>query len=75
MSVKWSFELSEELAGDVALQAADDLAVGLAFGSSSFDVGAGGGVGAESGDHDDVDGAVELAVAGAVESVAGGQAR
>ena len=68
-----AFELLEELAGDVSLEASGDLAVGLALAPSTFGVGAGGGVGAESGDDDDVEGPVELAVAGSVESVAGGQ--
>jgi len=57
------FELSEELAGDVALQASGDLAVGFAFASSALSVGAGGGVGAESGEYDHVDCSVELTVA------------
>ena len=46
------FELLEELAGDVALQASGDLAVGLAFAASTFGVGARGGIGAESSDDD-----------------------
>ena len=41
-------ELLVELAGDVALEAAFDLAVGFAVGSSPVGVGAGGGVVAES---------------------------
>jgi hypothetical protein len=67
------FELFEELAGDVALEAAPDLAVGLSFASPAVGVGAGCGVGAESGERDDVEGTVELAVTGSVEAVSGGQ--
>ena len=67
------FELFEELAGDVALEAASDLAVGFSFSSSAVGVGAGCGVGAESGERDDVEGPIELAVAGSVEAVSGGQ--
>lgn len=65
-------ELAVEPAGDVALQAALDLSVGLALGASSFGVAAGGGV--EAVDDDDVQGAVELAITAAVEPVAQGQA-
>jgi hypothetical protein len=56
------FELFEELAGDVALEAAPDLAVGFSFASSAVGVGAGCGVGAESGEGDDAEGPVEYAV-------------
>ena len=68
------FELFEELAGDVALEAAPDLAVGSSFASPPVGVGAGCGVGAEPGERDGVEGPVELAVAGSVEAVFGGQA-
>ena len=57
------FELSVELAGDVALEAATDLPVGPALGSSAFDVGTGGGVVSHALDHDDVERSVELTVA------------
>ena len=65
--------MSEELAGDVAAEAAADFSVGFAFGSFPVAVGAGGGVGAESAEHDGVDVAVELSVAGGVESVPVGE--
>src|SRR5690606_34923174 len=68
-------EDAEEVAGDVALEAALDVWVGLAFGPASFGVGACGGVVAESAEHDDVEGSVELAVAAAVEAVSGCHAR
>ena len=55
-------ELAVELAGDVALETPLDLAVGLAVGTSAFDVGLGGGVVSQAGQHDDVQRAVELAV-------------
>src|SRR5712691_6645455 len=62
------------LAGDVALEAAEDLAsvesVGFAFGG----VGAGAGVVAEAADGDHVECSVGLAVAAVVEAVAGGAA-
>jgi hypothetical protein len=54
-------EESVELAGDVADQAASDLAVGLALGAASFGVGAGGWVIAQPGQDDQVQGLVELA--------------
>jgi len=46
--------LSVELAGDVALEAAADLAVGLAFVAAAFGVGVGSRVVAESVQDDDV---------------------
>src|SRR3954451_2375406 len=61
-----------ELAGDVPLEAAFDLADGLAFGGAAGDVGLGGGAVAHSDRGDGVDGAVEGAVAAAVEAVAHG---
>lgn len=71
-SVKGLFELSEQLAGDVALQAGLDVAFGLAVGSAAIGVRAGGGVVAHAMRDDDVDGSVELAVAASVEPEAGG---
>jgi hypothetical protein len=62
------FELLEELAGDVALQASGDRAVGLAFAASTFGVGACGGIGAESSDDDHVDCPVELTITGPVQT-------
>lgn len=52
-------EESPDVSCDVALQAASDLAVGAALGSSSFDVVAGGLVVACSGECDDVERTVE----------------
>jgi hypothetical protein len=59
----------------VALEAADRFLLGFAFGVSAVEVGAGGGVGAGAGERDDVQRAVELAVAAAVSPVACGVAR
>src|SRR4051794_11317428 len=63
-----------ELAGDVPLEAASDLAGGLALGGAPGDVGLGGGAAAHPDHGDGVDGAVERAVAAAVEPVAHGAA-
>ena len=52
-----------EVAGEVALEAAADLFVGLALGTAALDVGQRRRVIAHAGDGDDVQGAVELAVA------------
>src|SRR5450755_84901 len=62
------------LAGDVTLEAADDLRLGLTFGCAAFDVGAGGRVGAHAGEDDAPQGVVGLAVAARVEPVADGLA-
>jgi hypothetical protein len=62
-------EEAPDSACDVALEAATDLAVGLAFGASSVAVVAGGLVVVGSGDRDDEEGVVELPVAAAVEAV------
>lgn len=56
-----------DLAGDVALQAPGDLALGLAFGETSLDVGAGGWVHAHSGGPDGVDRAIQLPVTATVQ--------
>src|SRR5450432_1676898 len=63
-----------EVAGEVALDAAADLFIGPALGAAALDVGQGRRVIAHAGDGDDVQGAVELAVAEAVEAVAVGPA-
>src|SRR5512133_915486 len=60
-------EESEDLAGDVAFEAADYLAAGLAFGEASLQVGLGIGVPTEPGESDPVEGGVGFAVAAAVE--------
>ena len=59
-----------DAAGEVAFQAADGVAAGLAFGLSAREVGGGLGVEAAFGDGEAVERAVELAVAAAVEAVA-----
>src|SRR5436190_23991358 len=59
-----------DAADEVALEAADGLAAGLALGLSAREVGGGLGVEASLGDGEAVQGAVELAVAAAVEAVA-----
>src|SRR6266536_3394862 len=64
-------EVGVDLAGDVTLQAADDLGLGFPFSRAPLDVGAGGRVGAHPGEHDPPQGVVGLAVATGVEPVAG----
>ena len=59
-------EEAPDSACDVALEAASDLAVSFAFGASSVAVVAGGLVTAGSGECDDEEGVVELAVAALV---------
>src|SRR5712691_7828250 len=59
-----------ELAGDVALEAADDVAFGEAFGGAAGGVGAGSGAVVQPADGDHVQRLVRLAVAATVESVA-----
>src|SRR6516164_8456521 len=58
-----------ELAGDVALKAADDFGLGQSFGGATVGVGAGASAVAESADGDQVECAVGLTVAAAVEPV------
>src|SRR6266498_4636484 len=58
-----------ELAGDVALEAADDLGFGQALGGATVGVGAGASAVAEAADGDQVECAVGVAVAAAVEPV------
>ena len=55
-----------DAAGEVALEAAQCFAVGLAFFAFAFDVGLGFGMAAQPGDGDAVDGGVDLAVAATV---------
>lgn len=64
----------DDLAGDVALEATDDLAFAEAFGGAALDVGAGGCVVAHADDGDDIEGAAGGAVTAAAESVATGGA-
>ena len=70
-SVGGRAQVGVDLAGDVALQAADDLGLGLSFFGAAFDVGAGGRVRPHAGEHDPPQGVVGLAVAAGVEPVAG----
>ena len=62
-------EVSEDLAGDVALEAAADSGLGLALFFASFDVVTGGFVVSHAGVRDGFQGGVELSVAGAVEAM------
>ena len=64
-----------DAANEVAFEAADGVAVGLALCAFAFDVGLRLGVAAGAGDGDAVDGCVELSVAAAVEAMAVGLAR
>jgi hypothetical protein len=75
MALRLRRTLRLALACPLALEAAFDVPVGLAFGSAAGGVAAGGGVEAQPGQGDVVQGAVELAVAVAVEPVAHGLAR
>ena len=59
-----------DAAGEVAFEAADGFAGGLAFGAFAVEVGARLGVAAGAGDGDAVNGRIDLAVAAAVETVA-----
>jgi hypothetical protein len=59
-----------EAACEVPFEAAEGFLLGLAFGLFARQVGLGGRVIAGAGDGDDMQGAVELAVAAAVEPVA-----
>src|ERR1019366_5671438 len=68
-------EVGVDLAGDVALEAADDLGLGFTLCCAAFDVGAGGRVGAHAGEQDPPQGVVGLAVSAGVEPVADGLAR
>ena len=56
--------------GELSFEAADRFAAALAFGLLAFQIGPCGWVDAALGDRDAVEGAVELAVAAAVEAVA-----
>ena len=67
-------EEAVEVSGGVALEAAFDFAGAASLGFAALGVGACGGVVAHAAEHDRVECAVELAVAAAVESVAGGVA-
>ena len=64
-------QVAVDLAGDVTLQAADDLCLGFAFFGAALGVGAGGRVRAQPGEHDPPQGMVGLTVTAGVEPVAG----
>src|SRR5215472_17752263 len=68
--VGWVDEGLVDLAGDVALEGADGLLAGLAFGGAAGQVLLGAGVVLEAGDDDPPDRVVGLPVAAAVEAVA-----
>ncbi len=68
-------QVAVDLAGDVSLQAADDLLLGQAFFAAPVRVGAGGRVRAHAGDDDPPQGVVGLAVPAAVEAVPAGLSR
>ena len=59
-------EQAPDAASEVAFEAANGFALGLPLGVFAIKVGAGFGVGSGSGERDDVDRAVELAIAAAV---------
>ena len=61
--------MGESLAGDVALEAAHDLGLGLAFGDAPVDVILGGLVAAHADQGDAPEGAVRIPVAAAVQAV------
>src|SRR5699024_8516162 len=68
-------ECSEDLAADVALEAASDLSGCLALALAPLDVGAGGRIGAHPGEHDGVQRAVQPSVSTAVEAMPRGVTR
>ena len=61
---------AEHLASDIALQAADDLGLGLALGQTSLHVGLGWPVPTQSRHHDSMKGRVGLTVTAAIQPVA-----
>ena len=73
-SARCGAEVGVDLAGDVALEAADDLGLGFSFRGAPLGVGAGSRVRAEAGEHDPPQGVVGLAVAAGVEPVPDGLA-
>src|ERR1700722_6907718 len=64
-------EVAVDLAGDVTLQAADNLRLGFPFGRAALGVGAGGRVRAQPGEHDPTQGMIGLAVPAGAVPVAG----
>src|SRR4051794_6360792 len=59
-----------ELAGDVALEAADGFGFGLAFGAAPLEIATSRGIVGEAGDHDAPEGGVGLTGAAAAEAMA-----
>jgi hypothetical protein len=74
-SVSGGAQAGVDLAGDIALEAADDLCLRQALCGAPLDVGAGRGMGAHPRDHDPPQGVIGLAVAAGVEAMAGALAR
>ena len=68
------FEDSEEFTGDVALEAAADVAVGFSLGAAAFGVGLGSFVASQTGDGDGVDCRVESTVTEAVQAMSSREA-
>ena len=68
-SRSWSVarEMRVELAGDVTLQGAHDLAGGASFGEATRDVFAGAFIAGHAGEHDPPEGMVRLTIAAGVE--------
>jgi hypothetical protein len=73
-SARGGAEVGVDLAGDVALEAADDLGFGFPFRGAAFGVGAGGRVRAEAGEHDPPQRVVGLAVSAGVKAMPDGLA-
>jgi len=71
--VKSVFEGAAKIAGDVAFEAASDIAVGFGLGVPFLEVGAGSGVVPLALDHDDVLGRVEMTIATPVQPLSGGE--
>ena len=59
-----------DLSSDVSFQAAHDLSFGFTFGLSALDIGLGSGIHSHAAKHDNVQGAVSLSIAAAIEPVA-----
>ena len=64
-------EVSVDLASDVALEHAGDFGLGASLVEAAFDVGVGGGIGCQAGEHDPPQRMVRLTVPAPVESMAG----
>ncbi len=64
-----------DLTGDIPLQAADDFLPGCPLGRAALEVGAGGRVRAQAGEHDPPQGVAGLTVTARIETAADGLAR